>query len=119
MFAARLLTRSAPKQLVLKPSATLSLKNVASLRSFQSSARLFTPPPPEDVHERRIPVTHYNKGVREQEILEVNDKDEGPVSSAVQDEKSVAQPLNPEVIPHLTPTLARFTLQDRVAIVTG
>jgi len=111
MFS-RTLARTARQ---IKPTTT----TFTAARAFQASARYSTPPPPESVHERRVPVTHYNKGVREQEILEVNEANEGPVSSSVGDEKSVAQPLNPAVVPQLTPTLARFTLQDKVAIVTG
>ena len=43
----------------------------------------------------------------------------GPVTSAGGDVEKSAVPLNPSLLPQLTPTLQRFTLPGKVAVVTG
>ena len=43
----------------------------------------------------------------------------GPVTPAGGDVEKPAVPLNPNLLPQLTPTLQRFTLPGKVAVVTG
>jgi len=74
---------------------------------------------PEEVAEKHIRVTSYKDGERAQEVLAVSDKPNEPVAPAGQDVQAVATPLNTSVLPLLTPTMAKFTLPNRVALVTG
>jgi len=101
----------------LRTAARRSFKpaTAASRASFQTSVRLQTPP--EVINERHVPVTSYADGARSQEVLNVSATE--PVSPAVQDEKSVATPLDPALIPLMTPTMRKFTLPGKVAVVTG
>lgn len=43
----------------------------------------------------------------------------GPVTPPGSDEHKIAQPLNSSIYSRLTPTLANFTLRDKVAVITG
>jgi len=108
MFA-RSVLRSAARQ-SFKP-ATTSIPRA----SFHAAARLQTPP--EEVQERQVPVTSWKDGARSQETLQVSET--APVTPEVGDAEIKAIPLNPEIIPQLTPTMAKFCLPGKVAVVTG
>jgi len=43
----------------------------------------------------------------------------GPVKPPGEDERRIAQPLHQNVYSQLTPTLRKFTLPNKVAVVTG
>ena len=73
--------------------------------------------PPESVNERHVPVTSWNAGARSQEMLNVTNS--APVNPAGQDIEAKAIPLDPEVAAQLTPTMSKFTLPGKVAVVTG
>lgn len=104
---------------VVRSAARVSIKQTpisnVTRASFSTAMRLQTPP--EVVQERSVPVTSYKDGERTAENLSVSNT--GPVSSAIVDEQAVARPLDPTVIPQLTPTMAKFTLPGKVAVVTG
>ncbi|KAK5005767.1 hypothetical protein LTR28_007306 [Elasticomyces elasticus] len=70
----------------------------------------------EVIHETHIPVTGYSGGERIQECLQVMPEIMVPT---VADHQSIARPLNPALIEHLTPTMAKFTLPGKIAVVTG
>ncbi|KAK5004854.1 hypothetical protein LTR28_008401, partial [Elasticomyces elasticus] len=70
----------------------------------------------EVIHESHIPVTGYSGGGRIQECLQVMPE---IVVPTVADHQSIARPLNPALIEHLTPTMAKFTLPGKIAVVTG
>ncbi|RMY85874.1 hypothetical protein D0861_06225 [Hortaea werneckii] len=69
--------------------------------------------------EPEIPVVHYEDGRRVEENIEVPVGNSGPVTPPGADDVTIAQPFNSDLLPRLTPTLAKFTLADKVAVVTG
>lgn len=68
-------------------------------------------------HEDHIPVVHYEKGQRVTEDIHVSET--GPVAPAQGDIETRAVPLKRAVYDQLTPTLSKFCLPGKVAIVTG
>lgn len=66
----------------------------------------------------KIPVVSYQDGKRVTEQIQVT-KQEGPVNPAGIDVEHKAMALNQGVIDQLTPTMKKFTLQGKTAIVTG
>lgn len=65
-----------------------------------------------------VPVISYEGGHRHEEILSVPvSKD--PVMPAGQDEQKKAYALAANAYKYLTPTLSRFTLPDKIAVITG
>jgi len=86
-------------------------------RSISNSVRLMTPP--DSIQERHVPVTSYKDGVAEHEILEVKESAEGPVNPGGVDSESIARAFKPTVMEHMTPTLAKFTLTGKTAVMTG
>lgn len=62
----------------------------------------------------------YRKGERREEAIQYDGaSNTGPVSPPGADAEKPAIPMKSEIIPHLTPTLQKFTLPGKVAIVTG
>lgn len=78
--------------------------------SFTSSAKVFEP---------EVPVVSYSKGERQQSTVQFEAGASGPVTPPGADDVKVAMPLKPEVSKNLTPTLKKFTLEGKVAVVTG
>lgn len=107
----RNISRAAARRCFAAPSS-----NTISRASFQTAARLQTPP--ETVQERHVPVSHWKDGQRSQAMLPVSESNE-PVNPPGADEVVTAQPLKPAVMAQLTPTMAKFTLPGKVAVVTG
>jgi len=66
-----------------------------------------------------VPVISYQNGQRQEQSLFVPAMSAGPVTPPGQDIEKAAVPLSPSIMPHLTPTLQKFTLLDKVAVVTG
>lgn len=66
-----------------------------------------------------IAVVSYRSGKRRQQELDVKPEGNGPVTPAGNDLQKVAKPLNPSIYSQLTPTLHKFTLRDKVAVITG
>ncbi|RMZ30043.1 hypothetical protein D0859_05867 [Hortaea werneckii] len=71
------------------------------------------------INEPEIPVVHYEDGRRVEENIEVPVGQSGPVVPPGADEVRIAQPFNADLSHYLTPTLAKFTLAGKVAVVTG
>lgn len=71
--------------------------------------------------EKSINVVSYNKsGQREQETLSVPAANANePVNPPGQDIEVAAQPLKPELLEVLPPTMKKFTLCGKVAVITG
>lgn len=78
--------------------------------SFNNSAKNADP----EVH-----VASFAKGQRKVESIEVPASGNGPVAPPGADEKKVAIPFKKDGYSHLTPTLAKFTCPDKVAVITG
>jgi len=72
---------------------------------------------PETINESQVPVTSFERGDAHKEMLSVSMSQ--PVSSAATDAQSVAIPLRAEVKKYLTPTMAKFTLFGKIAVITG
>lgn len=71
----------------------------------------------EIVQEQSVPVSSYHQGQHISDELKVEHS--GPVTSAVKDIEVKAIPLKKSVLAQLTPTLKKFTLDNKVAVVTG
>ena len=112
MNSFRIASRAARASRAVKPAFT----SVGQRAAISRSAFLRDP---ETVSEKHINVVSYKDGARAQETLPVSDKPNEPVSSTGQDVQAVATPLDPALIPQLTPTLAKFTLPGRIAVITG
>lgn len=67
--------------------------------------------------EDSIHVVHYEKGQRLEHDIEVDESK--PVIPAVEDVEIKAIPLKSSVYQTLTPTLKKFCLPGKVAVVTG
>jgi len=70
-------------------------------------------------NEPEVPVISYENGTRTEQSIFVPAQQPGPVVPPGGDEQRVARPFNPDVMSHLTPTLAKFALTNKVAVVTG
>ncbi|KAK3717434.1 hypothetical protein LTR37_005824 [Vermiconidia calcicola] len=66
-----------------------------------------------------VSVVSYSDGERMQEGIEAKPEGTGPVMPPGNDLQKTANPLNASVYSQLSPTLFKFTLQDKVAVVTG
>lgn len=86
---------------------------VAPFRTFKTS----TIRKDEANKEDSIHVVHYEKGQRREHDIEVDETK--PVIPAVQDVEIRAIPLKSRVYETLTPTLQKFCLPGKVAVVTG
>lgn len=65
-----------------------------------------------------MPVTSFEGGSVAHEVLQVSEGSQ-PVNPPGMDSESVAHPLSTSVTAQLTPTMAKFTLHGKVAVVTG
>ncbi|EMC99459.1 hypothetical protein BAUCODRAFT_29808 [Baudoinia panamericana UAMH 10762] len=67
-----------------------------------------------------VPVVSYEGGNRTEETIRVPAATAaGPVTPPGTDEEKRAFPLKPSVYEHITPTLSKFLLTNKVAIITG
>jgi hypothetical protein len=73
----------------------------------------------EKVIQAEVPVVAYSSDAAspQHDVVKVNQLK--PVSSAVEDVAQKAIPLKSEILSHLSPTLKKFTLEGKVALVTG
>ncbi|KAF2718425.1 NAD(P)-binding protein [Polychaeton citri CBS 116435] len=94
----------------------------AAFRPVIQRATFKTTPKSDDaevVQESDVPVVSYSNGQRSQDSVHVDQTSTGPVVPPGADLETPAQPLNPNVLQHLTPTLAKFTCIGKVAVITG
>lgn len=68
---------------------------------------------------QKIPVITYQDGKRVTEQIAVKENKEGPVNPEGADVEVKAQTLDASTIEKLTPTMKKFTLVGKVAVVTG
>ena len=66
-----------------------------------------------------VSVISYPQGERTQKEIDIKTAANGPVKPAIGDESRLAEPMNPNVYSQLTPTLHKFTLRNKVAVITG
>lgn len=85
-----------------------------SARTFTQIQRLRNP---EVVKADAVPVVSFQDGAREEHVLPVSGNE--PVTPPGADEKKAAIPLENSILEKLTPTLKRFTLAGKVAVITG
>lgn len=93
-------------QRAMRPAA---FTPITARAAFNSSAKGSGP---------EVPVVSYHQGERTESAIPYEPKS-GPVNPPGADEVKVAVPLKSEVFSQLTPTLSKFTLPGKVAIVTG
>jgi len=105
-----MLARSAFRAAARQSIRPAAFAPVAFRAAFNSSTKKSDP---------EVPVVSYRDGNRTTESISYDPNNTGPVNPAGEDQQKVAQALRPDVVPHLTPTLAKFTIQGKVAIVTG
>ncbi|GME65246.1 Short-chain dehydrogenase/reductase SDR [Neofusicoccum parvum] len=72
----------------------------------------------EDIKAGKVLTVTYKDGVRQEVEIPV-EQTSGPVAPPGADEKSVAVPLKESILAQLNPTMAKFTLPGKVAVVTG
>lgn len=94
-------------QRVLRPT---TLTPILSHATFGSSSKVSDP---------EVPVVSYHKGERSEQIIKYDESEIGPVTPPGTDETKTAVPLKQDALRHLTPTLRKFTLPGKVAVVTG
>jgi hypothetical protein len=94
-------------------SASRPVAGFTSYRTFTKTAIRKDEPAKED----SIHVVSYEKGQRTEHDIEVDDTK--PVIPAVQDVEIKATPLKSRVYDTLTPTLKKFCLPGKVAVITG
>lgn len=71
-------------------------------------------------HEPSVPVVSWNARQRSEDEIQVEERPATAVVAPLEgDLQRTARPLNIAVLDKLTPTLSRFTLAGKVAIVTG
>ncbi|KAB8345919.1 hypothetical protein FH972_022973 [Carpinus fangiana] len=70
--------------------------------------------------KRNISVVSFDEnGQRTQEEIVESPDQKGPVNPEGVDEEAIAYPLKSQIIDQLTPTMKRFTLGGKVAVITG
>lgn len=70
----------------------------------------------DNINAKNVPVISYHDGERSESEIMVHDQPMAPPGIDVQ---NLAIALKPEVIRQLTPTMMKFTLQGKIAVVTG
>lgn len=68
--------------------------------------------------EKHVNVVTYKDGERAQETISVTSSSE-PVTPPGQDIEVAAQPLNPALLKQMSPTMQKFTLFGKTAVITG
>lgn len=104
---ARSIFRSSAR--AVRPATFAPITSRTSRAAFNSSSKKNDP---------EVPVISYRDGERKEESINYDAK-AGPVNPPGGDAEKAAIPLKPELIPQLTPTLQKFTLSGKVAVVTG
>jgi hypothetical protein len=94
-------------------SASRPVTGITAFRTFTKTAIRKDEPAKED----SIHVVSYEKGQRVDLDIEVDETK--PVIPAVQDVEIKATPLKARVYDTLTPTLKKFCLPGKVAVITG
>ncbi|KAF2482401.1 hypothetical protein BDY17DRAFT_298470 [Neohortaea acidophila] len=74
---------------------------------------------PAKCKDGSVPVVAYHRTSSSPEITAATIGGNGPVKPPGEDQEREAQPLNRGVYSKLTPTLHKFTLPDKVAVITG
>jgi hypothetical protein len=88
-----------------------------SVRRFTKLAPLANP---EDFESKQVPVVTFKEGKRREQIIPVPEGLEAkPVKPAGVDVKKRARRFDPAVTGKLTPTLQKFLLPGKIAVVTG
>jgi hypothetical protein len=114
MFSRSVLARATMRRLAVPAtrsfSRTLSLRLEESQRGTQFNVASDT-----------VPVVTYHDGLRTEHQLHVTPPTEATLASALpaEDLKRRAQALKAELITSLPPTIQRFTVTGRVAVITG
>lgn len=107
-----LFNRTALKTVSRAGVALRPATSVTPFRSFKTTAIRKDASKEDSIH-----VVHYEKGQRVEHDIEVND--DKPIMPAVEDIETRAIPLKQRVYETLTPTLKKFCLPGKVAVVTG
>ncbi|KAK4507682.1 hypothetical protein PRZ48_001417 [Zasmidium cellare] len=94
-------------QRAVRPAAFAPLTSRAAFNSSSKS------------NDPEVPVISYHNGERTEEALKYEAQKSGPVTPPGADAEKPAIPLKPEILSKLTPTLNRFTLPGKIAVVTG
>lgn len=101
-------TRVASKR-VIAP-ATQSVRTFKTVHQQQNA---------EEIKAGKVLTVTYKDGVRQEVEIPVEQSPAGPVAPPGADEKKPAVPLEKSILNQLNPTMAKFTLPGKVAVVTG
>ena len=96
-----------------RSSAARRVLNPAHSRAFRPA--LSRPNVADVSHPSDIPCISYHDGVRTATDITARELS----AKSICDVQKSAQALKPELIHHLTPTMKRFTLGGKIAVVTG
>ncbi|KAF2837640.1 NAD(P)-binding protein [Patellaria atrata CBS 101060] len=97
-------------------------RHIPRLASLATNARFFrnpTCPKADVIRAKEVPVVSFKDGERASVDLPIDSPGLDPVIPPGVDVKQVAYPLAPSNLKGLTPTLKKFTLHGKVAVVTG
>lgn len=110
MASLRLIARLAP---AVRVSAITRRTITTTIKRFDDQ---------DQVSAKEVPVSTYSGdqavNTGETHVLTV-DQSPSPVATPIMDVAKQAFALDKGVVRHLTPTLKKFTIQDKVAIITG
>ncbi|KAF2136242.1 uncharacterized protein K452DRAFT_362675 [Aplosporella prunicola CBS 121167] len=104
---ARSFARVASKRVA--PRAATAVRGFKTVQQQQNA---------EEIRAGKVPIVSYKDGMREEIELPVEQQN-GPVAPAGADDRKVAVPLEKSILSKLNPTMAKFTLPGKVAVVTG
>jgi len=123
MAARSILTRFATKCLVAPAQHSRRAFHPSIIRRDDAGQGIGAPHsdlPNRVIEAQEVPVISYSAGNRTQSEIHVHPVPESdPVSPPGADTKKVAFGLNSDIIKQLTPTMKKFTLEGKVAVITG
>lgn len=96
------------------PAFVRGFKDVAQ-KKFEAAAQRDT----EVISAEKVPVITYKDGERQHAEIAVENPRSEPVNPQIADVRKTASALDHSLLERLTPTMAKFTLPGKVAVVTG
>lgn len=94
---------------VIAPATQSSVRTFKTVQSQQNA---------EEIKAGKVLTVTYKDGVRQEVEIPV-EQNSGPVAPPGADDKKAAIPLDKSILGQLNPTMSKFTLPGKVAVVTG
>lgn len=106
------------RRIVTKAARTVGGMRVVSAKRFLGNS-VIRPSPNEKVETDTIPVVEYSSGTENPHHTVVKVDQLKPVAAPIMDVAKKAYAMEAGLTKKLTPTLAKFTLEGKFALVTG